>query len=129
MRYITDRDQNLANKLQRLLSEACKACPDVKVAELRGNNVSIINEDITEYVLVWFFPGRQVCVHRTINEGVSKLGCDILRVWQRSLPDDVAVEQLTAEVRRMLGHRIKVREEIEEFRRAALEIMAEGVKL
>lgn len=129
MRYKTNRDARLANKLSELLCEASKACPDRTVAEMRNNWISITNEDLSEYVLVWFFPGRQICVHRTINGGITKFGCDNLRVWQRSLPDDVAVEQLKAEIRRMLGQRVRVREEIEDFRQAALEYLAEGMKL
>lgn len=118
-KYITNRDHELVNKLHTLLRDAARSCPDQKVADLQENNIQYLNEDITEYVLVWFFNGRQVCVHRTIHEGIKKFGCDIIRVWERHLPNDKAVEQIGSEVHRMLGQRLKVRREIEGFERFA----------
>lgn len=129
MRYNREREDNLTSKLHRLLGEAARSCPDKTLAEMKQNHATYTNEDITEYVLVFFFDGRQICVHRTTNEGINKLGCNIIRVWERRLPNDKAIEQIGSEIRRMLGHRLKVREEVEEFRRFALEYLAEGMKL
>lgn len=127
MRYITDRDTNLVNKLHRLLADAARKCPDAKVATMKENFITYINEEITEYVMVWFFDGRQICVHRAINEGVQKFGRDIIRVWERNLPNDEAIDKLGTDIHRMLGQRLRVQREVEEFKRFALEFAAEGM--
>lgn len=129
MKYITNTDREKVKLLHKLIIDAARATPDVKVAELKGNTVQYLNEDITEYVLVYFFHNRQVCVHRTIHEGVKKYGCDVIRVWQRSLPNESAVKQIGTEIHRMMGERLRVRREIEEFERFVEDFKATGGQL
>ena len=129
MRYMNKRDENLGNKLQGLLANAARTCPDRLVSEMKKNHICYVNDDITEYVLVWFFDGRQVCAHRTLLDGAKKFGCEMIRVWERHLPNDRAVDQIGSEIHRMLGHRLRVHREVEEFERFALEYLAEGMKV
>lgn len=129
MSYVSKTDKEKTQKLHKLIAEAARETPDVKVAALRGNNITFLNEDITEYVLVYFFHNRQILVHRTINEGIKKHGCDVIRVWERKLPNEVAVATIKTEVHRMMGERLRVNREIEAFESFVEHFKATGGKL
>ncbi|WP_300498411.1 hypothetical protein [Marinobacter sp.] len=129
MSYVSKTDKEKNQKLHKLIAEAARETPDVKVAALRGNNVTFLNEDITEYVLAYFFHNRQIMVHRTINEGIKKHGCDVIRVWERKLPNEVAVATIKTEVHRMMGERLRVNREIEAFESFVEHFKATGGKL
>lgn len=129
MSYVTKTDKEKTQKLHRLIAEAARETPDVKVAELRGNNICFLNEDITEYVLAYFFHNRQIMVHRTINEGIKKQGRDVIRVWERRLPNEVAIAEIKTQIHRMLGERLRVCREIENFERFVEDFKATGGKL